>query len=634
MKTHSIILLLLSTICAVHAAKQGNPRDCQVVIVGAGVGGIYSAYRLTIESKSVPPSRVCIFEALPRAGGRILTLKSAVPTFENFTIDLGAYRYGRHRHFMMRGVIEDVLGYEWGCYTDPLARIPVGSETCPADDLRVFSTRGSMFGVRADGSGAADKFETYSRKFPYRIPKPYQWGPGNALDQPRSPSTLLVGPDSVLPEISSKWPEFEAADYKKAMKMTDEILAKVTNGGKYKSAPYHQVSLWQLAREQGFSSEELKYYLDRSGPVTPYTLHTNVERLVTVLLRTEALKKFKLSGFGGLVVPVEQRGGRRRRTGMNVLYKGLLEKISKAGVRVFYNHRITRINRVSEKNKNLVISMKNGKVVWTKNLIINSAKTDIEALGIASEPVNSADENTKLALARILPMPGTKAYCFWDDAWWVTKLNQTSGSARMTGDTLYQTRYHDGDVVCEKNGKCRGALLVSYASGAVHSGVPGTTVRAFNQMPYVPSIETDAVIRLVQGEMTAHQKLFFAEIHKQLRMTHRSTFEALGFDKSKMWKHIPLAKGCMVSDFREYGHQVDTGAGRGGNDNRRFSKPVQDLKISMVNEGWSEFRGWAEGSLISAERALYHNYGLTKPQWMDDLFHKSVIKLFNRGRMD
>lgn len=650
-----------------------NPRGCQVVVVGAGIGGIYSAYRLSLDSSTVSPRNICIFEAQARPGGRILTLTGSVPSFDDFTIDLGAYRYGRSRHWMMRSIIEDVLGYDWQCYTDPLDQVPVTGDrdSCPSADLRILSTRGVVFGMTPGngsdtGMTAADaiKADYNTRDLPYVIPRRGQWGMnGQPLTAPRKPSDLLVGPGSVLPEIAERWTEFDnEKDFNKAMTITDEILAKITRNGMYTyrngkfRVPYYKVSLWQVARDVGFDSDELKFFIDRSGPVTPYTLHTNVERLVTVQLREAALAKYNLpkGSYKGLVVPVvkDNRPGStmgRRRAGMKVLYQGLLTKLEKAGVRVFYGHRVSSIRRTWRNKSQVVLSMTNGKKVYTNKVVVNSAKADIDAMGLESEPVKSADMNTKLTLARILPMPGTKMYCFWDDAWWVTKLNMTAGVVRMADDTLYQARYHDGDVICRSSSskgmptKCRGALLVSYASGSVNSGVPVTNIRSFNAMPFTPSINTDAIINIPNRNLgkqsktkptSVHEQLLFEDVHRQLRDAHRSTFEAMGYDTNKMDMHIPAARGCVASDFKDFGHQVDVGSGRGGNDNRRFTRPVKDLDIALVNEGWSEFRGWAEGSLVAAERALFHQFGVAPPKWLNARFHRSVIQQFNRGRAD
>lgn len=85
----AILVSLLFT-SSTHAAV---PSECKVVVIGAGVGGVYSAYRLAVEAGVVPGSNICIFEALDRPGGRIFSVTNTVPGFEDFTVDLGAYRY-------------------------------------------------------------------------------------------------------------------------------------------------------------------------------------------------------------------------------------------------------------------------------------------------------------------------------------------------------------------------------------------------------------------------------------------------------------------------------------------------------------------------------------------------------------
>lgn len=73
-------------------ALSSSPSDCHVAIVGAGIGGVYTAWRLTVDTNTVTANHVCIFEAKSRPGGRIATVRSPIPGFEDFTVDLGAYR--------------------------------------------------------------------------------------------------------------------------------------------------------------------------------------------------------------------------------------------------------------------------------------------------------------------------------------------------------------------------------------------------------------------------------------------------------------------------------------------------------------------------------------------------------------
>lgn len=70
------------------AAASGDappPAHCKVVIVGGGIGGAYTAWRLAVDARAVAGRDVCLFEAAQRFGGRILTVDD-VPGFEGYTV--------------------------------------------------------------------------------------------------------------------------------------------------------------------------------------------------------------------------------------------------------------------------------------------------------------------------------------------------------------------------------------------------------------------------------------------------------------------------------------------------------------------------------------------------------------------
>lgn len=101
------VVAALATTPSVASARtdagDGVPGGaCDVAVVGAGIGGLYAAWRLaTAGGKAgVRPHRVCVFEATARTGGRILTLrgKEALPKgYDGYTVDMGALRVGLRR---------------------------------------------------------------------------------------------------------------------------------------------------------------------------------------------------------------------------------------------------------------------------------------------------------------------------------------------------------------------------------------------------------------------------------------------------------------------------------------------------------------------------------------------------------
>lgn len=91
-------LIATAVASAAPSAASASPGDaigeCDVAVIGAGIGGLYSAWRLATAGRKagVRPERVCVFEATGRTGGRILTLrgKEALPAgYDGYTVDMG-----------------------------------------------------------------------------------------------------------------------------------------------------------------------------------------------------------------------------------------------------------------------------------------------------------------------------------------------------------------------------------------------------------------------------------------------------------------------------------------------------------------------------------------------------------------
>lgn len=539
-------------------------------------------------------------------------------------------RYNRISHPTVRYLIEDVLQISTSCYTDPLNLNP---EACESASRTIFTSRGKVFGFQPNGTDSESAFENYTKAIPYNIDPKYQWNATSSQTSPRSIFSLFIGPKTVIPELQLYPQLLEEANYTRAMLLADDIIVSLRNGT-YKGVSYRDITLWQIAVAEGFTPEELRLFIDRSGTGAGSFLHSNVERLLQGVLRSAALRKAEVSGLAGLFVPVQLRDGKIRRIGMITIIERMLAQITSKGVRVFYDSKVTGIDRVWRYSKLVRLSFVNGESVKVRKVVLNIGKPDLVALGLNSEPLKSSSELFRRAVERIVSYPYAKTYCFWEDAWWITKLNKSVGIVRTADQSIFTARYHDGDYVCElREGdgrrKCRGAILTSYIGGDTTGGGPAITVRTTNDKPYTPLTNSDSIRIIVAGNMSAHEQLYFDEVHKQLRRAHGSTFKSFGLD---VQTDLSNASGCVVGDWSEVGIHVEHGSGRGEeNVFDLYTRPVADLDISLVNEAWAEVYGWAESSLRSAERALFHAFGVGRPSWMDDVFHRSVVEKFNLG---
>lgn len=629
------VLLLLFAVAphVLTAALSLDPDgpDCQVLIAGAGIGGVYVAYRLVVDTQRFAGENVCIFEARPKPGGRILTVNGAVRGFKHFTVDLGAYRYSRGKQRFVTAVAEKLLNLSYICYADPL---PDNYPECTSEKakLELFTTRGKVFMP----AGAA--LHNYSSDVPYNIPDEFQWGTNtSSLTSPRDPFSLLLSSRSPIRSIAERWDELLATtDYERAMIIVDEIINKLESDT-YKGVPVSKVSLWQLAVAEGMTNEELKYFMDIGDIATNDALHSTVYENAVYEIRDIAAPLVPIKGPKGLVTPARvMANGVPRRIGMRSLVDGLLSKVQQAGVRVYYNTRVTHVDKLPYMRGMMQVTVNDvntdeEKVIPSGNVFMNMQSLDVISLGMTSEPLKSGTRNFLRSFERMTPITLSKMYCFWDDAWWITKLNRTRGFFRVADGTIFTGRYHDGDVVCTDTNKtkCRGAMLVSYiAGGSATTAKSGVSLHAYNPSKFLPwRVDVKGNVRVVYNE--GHNKLMFQDVHKQLRDAHRTMFEEKGL---KVEKDLPDAKGCVYADWMDRGMHFGMGPiGPKVNTFRAFARPVEGLNLSLVNEAWSDYTGWAEGSIRSAERALLHVHGVEQPTWIDDPFYRSVIRKDNRG---
>lgn len=96
-----------------ESSGESNPT-CPLAIIGAGVGGLYTALRLHDEG-IVSAEDVCIFEATERIGGRTYSARYGDM---NMVVDAGAYRTWPRFTPVTHALITEYLGINTTCY-DP-----------------------------------------------------------------------------------------------------------------------------------------------------------------------------------------------------------------------------------------------------------------------------------------------------------------------------------------------------------------------------------------------------------------------------------------------------------------------------------------------------------------------------------
>ena len=108
-------LLFAATAAATAAAAT---IDCETAVVGGGWAGVYAAWRLAVDTATVKPTDVCLFEARAAVGGRTYSVE-----IDGMVIDVGAYRFGKNMHLPADLIINKfklpVACYEPSCSPNP-----------------------------------------------------------------------------------------------------------------------------------------------------------------------------------------------------------------------------------------------------------------------------------------------------------------------------------------------------------------------------------------------------------------------------------------------------------------------------------------------------------------------------------
>ena len=105
-----------------------EPKHCDLAVVGAGWGGAYFAWRMSIDTDTVDPSNVCVFEANGRVGGRIFSIRG-LPPAPDLALDAGGYRF-IETDLLPAQLVWDALRLPTACYDWQCAGGCEGSGNC------------------------------------------------------------------------------------------------------------------------------------------------------------------------------------------------------------------------------------------------------------------------------------------------------------------------------------------------------------------------------------------------------------------------------------------------------------------------------------------------------------------------
>lgn len=549
--------------------SQTQPLD--VAIIGGGVSGTYSAWRL--QEANGANQRIQLFEYSDRIGGRLFSIN--LPGLPNVVAEVGGMRWmpAADKDTSGHVMVDKLVDY----LKLPTKDFPMGSnlpEEHPVGSKdNLFYLRGERFRQR-DFTEAPDKI-------PYKL----AW------------SERGFGPEDLQVKVmNSIYPGF--ADLSLAEQMQVKVFGK----------EIWRYGFWDLLYRV-LSNEGYQFMKDAGGyeanvanasavtqlPATEYSDETVFLTLKTGFQTLPlTLAKLFAEAAGGLV-PADQRVKMNRRLA-SLQYSDDTEY----PYRLHFQPTVTVDGNTSDLDAP-------EEIIHARQVILAMPRRSLELI----ESPLFEDKWLKENLDSVLVQSAFKLFLAYEQPWWRA---QGLVAGRSVTDLPIRQCYYMG-TECEQDGgekTLNSLLMASYNDiGTVpfwkglEGGVPfeGYAPKSLqgriDSNEVVPKMQyqiSEEMVRIAQRQVTS--------LHDQIELPapYSAVYHA--------WDANPYGGG-----WHEWkaNYRLDLII-------QRMRHPVQEQEVYIVGEAYSYGQGWVEGALTTAESTLQDFFGLPRPQWLPEAY--------------
>ena len=562
---------------AVMKNKESDMANCtelDVAIIGGGVSGVYSAWRL--QQQFGTKQKIGLYEFSNRIGGRLYSRK--IPGLPNVIAELGGMRYIPEDHIMVKTLV-DHLQLETKDF--PMgSSIPIepGGEPAHADN-NLFYLRGQYF-----------RYRDFAEQ-PDRIPYNFSW------------SERGYGPENLQVKVMNLiCPGF--AD----MSLCEQMQVKVFGKEIWK------YGFWNLLYRV-LSNEGYQFMKDAGG----YDANVANANAVTQLPATEYSDDTEFltlkEGFQHLPITLAEHfvtaGGiypAAERVSMNQRLAEI--KYNKTGdykyTLIFHKTVTSDAGKTVDSDCGTVIEVK------AKKIILAMPRRSLEL--IKSEFFEDAwlKENIK----SVLIQKAFKMFMAYDTPWW-RSLGLVSG--RSVTDLPIRQTYYMG-TECEQDGgepTMNSLLMASYNDietipfwKGLEKGTPFEGYQPNNSSCKGEKIVLSHEFQITEDMVDiAQRQIETLHNQKELPKPYSAVYQE--------WSDDPYGGGWHEWKANYRIDQIMC----------QMRHPVADQDIYIVGEAYSYEQGWVEGALNTAESMLEEFFALSKPEWLtSDPDYKKWLK--------
>jgi len=532
--------------------------NLDIAVVGGGVSGAYSAWRLQQEKGD--KESIALFEYSDRIGGRLYTV--TMPGLPNVKAEVGGMRYIPDQHIVVASLVDHLKLVT--------KDFPMGAPPPVGANCNLFYLRGRHLRLH----DLAD---------PAKVPYNLAWS-----ERGLGPTNLQVQVmNAIYPNMAN-------------LGLCDLMRIRTFD------QPLWKFGFWDLMYRV-LSNEGYQFMRDAGG----YDANVANANAVTQLPATEYSDTTKFltlrDGYDQLPITLAKEFNHR--------FSGVVPK----GERVFMNSRLAEIELGSgeypytlhflptktEHGRTCVDADRAPRTVRAKKVILAMPRRSLEL--IKSKFFD--DPWLKANIPSVLIQSAFKLFLAYERPWWRTlglvagrsvtdlpvrqvyyfgtECEQVGGQPFL--NSLLMGSYNDISTVPFWKGLEEGPAFKGYRPSCLEPGVAADAI-----VPKMECVATDQMVDIANRQM--------AEIHAQPEIP--SPYSAVYHD----WSNDPYGGG-----WHEWkaGFRLDEIM-------CQMRKPVASHDIYIVGEAYSYGQGWVEGALDTAESTLEDFFGLRRPAWLKD----------------
>ncbi|AFY43922.1 NAD(P)/FAD-dependent oxidoreductase [Nostoc sp. PCC 7107] len=514
-----------------------------VAVVGGGISGVYSAWRLLTDGGK---KSVTLYEADKHIGGRLLSVKP--PGIDNMVAELGGMRILPECIQPLINTLISKLNFLANNSDSDITHIdlydfPVNDS--PASDNIVF-TRGTSFRW-SDIKNPPDNI-------PYKLPETEK---GKSLGEIILEAIKIILNDPEIDKCSS-----------------EEVRTKVqtaTYGSQ--NLPLHQQGFWDILT-QVISYEAYKFEQDAGGYSTTLSNWNAADAIAWFL--ADFSPKATYRGFA---------------QGYRQVVVNMAKLFTNAGGNIVCDQKLANFDWDGNV---FTLKFANGDTVKAKALILAMPRRSLELISCGNKYL-SKDETSKL-IKSVTPQPAFKIFSTYSTPWW-QKLNLSLGRS-VTDLPIRQTYYwansqgkpiEDGPAM----------LMASYDDGnnpdfwSGYRDWEGVNFKSMglrtNDLKWKDKTPEWSDYEPKQEQMKAEMTRQLAEIHGVCKDSIEPNSVCF-----KNWAEDPFGGGWNFWNIGVESQKVM----------KEIIKPDLNVPLYICGDAYSNWQGWVEGALETANMVL------------------------------